>query len=62
MGKIYFGERELTNLCRTLIHIYRFRNQNEEPEAIVFPDVKEVGGVRVEFPRTKKEKEVGPAE
>ena len=61
MGKIYFGERELTNLCRTLIHIYHFKNQNKEPEAIVFPDVKEVGGVKVEFPKvepkTKKKEE-----
>ena len=48
-GKIYFGERELTNLIWTLIRVYRFRNQSKDPKAIVFPDVKEVGGVKVEF-------------
>ena len=52
--KVHFGERELTNLCWTLIRIYQFRNKNQDPKAIVFPDVKEVDGVRIEFPKAKK--------
>jgi len=53
--KVYFGEFELTNLVKTLIHLYRFRNNNQTPTAIVIPDVKEVEGVKIEFPKPKKE-------
>jgi len=53
-NKVYYGERDLVGLCQTLIRIYRFRNKNQDPKAIVFPDVKEVDGVRIEFPKAKK--------
>lgn len=46
---IYFGERELTNLCWTLIRVYKFKNQSREPKAIIFPNIQEVGGVKIEL-------------
>ena len=55
--KVYFGEWELSNLIRTLIGLYRFRCGNQTPTAIVMPNVTEVDGVKVEFPKPKKVKE-----
>jgi len=55
--KVYFGERELTSLCWTLIRIHRYKNQSRDPKAIVFPDVKEVGGIKIVFPKAKKVEE-----
>lgn len=55
-NKFCMGEREFTNLIWVLIRAYRFRNNNQNPEAIVLPNITEVGGVKVEFP-----KEVGIA-
>lgn len=58
--KVLFGEKELTNLCWTLIKIFRYKNSNQDPKAIVFPDVKEVGGVRIEYPKeTIREETIG---
>ena len=57
-NKIYFGEKELTNLCWTLIRIYRFKFGNRDPIVIILPDIKEIGGVKIEFPkeiRTRQE-------
>lgn len=48
--QFYFGEWEFTNLIWALIRAYRFRNNNQNPKAIVMPNIKEVGGVRIEFP------------
>lgn len=53
--KVFFGEKEFTNLIRVLIRAYRYRNNNQTPKAIVMPDVKDVDGVKVEFPKTKSE-------
>jgi len=53
--KVYFGEKEFTNLIRTLIRVYRYRSNNQTPVAIVIPDVTEVEGVKVEFPEVKEE-------
>jgi len=53
--KVLFGELEFTRLIITLIRVYRFRNSNQTPIAVVMPDVKEVEGVMVEFPKPKKE-------
>jgi len=58
--KFHFGEVEFTNLIKVLIRTYRFRHNNQNPEAIVIPDIKVVDGVKVEFPKgaTKIIKEV----
>ena len=48
-GKIYFGTEELSNLCWTLIRVYQYRNSNQDPKAIVFPYIEEVGGIKIEF-------------
>ena len=50
-NKFFMGEREFTNIIWVLIRAYRFRNKNQNPEAIVLPDITEVGGVRIEFPK-----------
>ena len=52
-NKFYLGEKEFTNLAWALIRAYRFRNKNQNPEAIVMPDVREIGGVRIEYPKTR---------
>ena len=52
--KVIFGEQEFTNLIRTLVRVYRYRSNNQTPIAIVIPDVKEVEGVKVEFPESKE--------
>lgn len=48
-NKLFMGEREFTNLIKVLIRVYRFRNKNQNPEAIVLPDITEVDGVKVDF-------------
>jgi len=57
--KFHFGEFEFTNLIKVLIRAYRFRNKNQSPEAIVMPDIKNVNGVKIEYPKgtTKAVKE-----
>lgn len=50
-GKFYMGEKEFTNLMWVLIRSYRYMNKNQDPIAIVMPDVKEISGVKIEFPR-----------
>ena len=47
--KFYFGEKEFTNLIWVLIRAYKFHNKNNEPLAIVIPDIKEVNGVKIEY-------------
>lgn len=49
-GNIYFGEGEFTNLVKVLIRAYQYRNNNQKPKFVVFPEVKEVDGVKVEWP------------
>lgn len=49
--QLYFGEQEFTNLMRVLIKVYRYKNRNQNPKAIVIPIVFEVDGVKIEFPR-----------
>ena len=53
--KVVFGEQEFTNLMMTLIRLYRFRCKNQPPTAIIMPDVTEVEGVKVEFPKPRGE-------
>lgn len=50
-NKFFMGEREFTNIIYVLIRAYRFRNNNQNPEAVVLPNITEVGGVKVEFPK-----------
>ena len=50
-GIIYIGERDLTRQLVYVIRNYRFNNNNQEPKAIVLPDIKEIGGVKIEFPK-----------
>ena len=57
--EVLFGEQELTNLCWTLIRIFRFKSGNRDPKTIIFPDIKEVGGVKIEFPNRAEPSEVG---
>ena len=52
-SKFYIGKEELTNIIRVMIRGYKFWNKGKEPEAIVFPDIKEVGTVKVEFPKVE---------
>ena len=53
-NKFFFGNVEFTNIMWALIRAYRYRNNNQNPEAIVLPDIKEVGGVKIEFPKEEK--------
>ncbi len=49
MGEvIYIRESELTSLLVQLIKQYKFRHNNEYPEKIVLPVIKEVEGVIIE--------------
>ena len=47
-GVIYIGELELTRLVVQLIKHYKFRHNNEYPEKVVFPTIKEIEGVIIE--------------
>ncbi len=60
-SKFHLGEKEFTNIIWTMIRAYRFRNSNENPEAIVLPDVKEVNGVKIEYPEVEAEPKTGKA-
>ena len=49
MGEvIYIEELELTGLLVQLIKQYKFRHNNEYPEKIVLPMIKEIEGVIIE--------------
>jgi len=48
--KFHLGKKEFTNIMWTMIRAYRFHNRNEDPEAIVMPNVKEVNGVAIIYP------------
>ncbi len=50
-GVIYIGELELTKLLVQLIKHYKFSHNNEYPEKIVFPAIKEIEGVIIEQER-----------
>ena len=47
-GKIYYSKEDMTSLVRVLIKVYKFRNRNQAPTAVVLPDLKEVDGIPVE--------------
>ena len=53
-NRFFFGEKEFTNIMWSIIRTYRFRNSNKDPEAIILPEVFEVGGVKIEFPKAKR--------
>ena len=53
-GYIKFGQQELANLCGTLIRIYKFKNSNNLPDKIILPELKEVFGVKIEWPTVAK--------
>jgi len=52
--KFFFGEKEFTSIMWVLIRSYRFRNRGKDPQSIVIPEVFEVGGVKIEFPKAKR--------
>jgi len=49
-NRFHLGEKEFTNIMWTMIRAYRFHNHNQDPEAIVIPEVKEVNGVAIIYP------------
>lgn len=53
-NKFYLGEKEFTNIMWVMIRAYRFHNRNQDPEAIVMPEVKEVNGVKIEYPEVNQ--------
>ncbi|KKN74175.1 hypothetical protein LCGC14_0392610 [marine sediment metagenome] len=48
-NKFHLGQYELAGMIRPAIRSYRFHNNNQNPEAIIIPFVKEVDGIRIEY-------------
>jgi len=54
-GIVTVGELEFTALMVRFIRAYKFLNDSNLPTKIVFPDIGDVEGVRLEFPTKEVE-------
>jgi len=50
-SKFHIGQQTMTNFFWVMIRAYRYYNKGTDPEALVMPDIKEVNGVKIEYPK-----------
>ena len=49
--QFYLGQLELGLIVKRIIRHYRYHNNNQDPQAVIIPLLKEVDGVKVIYER-----------
>jgi len=50
-NQFYLGQLELSLIVKRIIRHYRYHNNNQDPQAVVIPLLKEVEGVPISYER-----------
>lgn len=52
-GKVFIEENELAGFIGRFTAAFRYWNKGKNPDTVVLPSIKEVKGVKVEYPRVE---------